>query len=357
MNHGGNVYAVARQLGISEDMVIDFSASINPLGMPGSARSEVLKLTGSLGNYPDPSSGAFIEALSSRFAIRPECLIAGNGSTELIYLIPRALKPHKVLIIAPAFSEYERASLAAGAKISFLRLRKKNGYKILPEEFVPAMKGNDLAFLCNPNNPTGDVLKQEAVMEIADCAKKSRCVLVIDEAFIDFVPEESVIGEAKNPYFVVLRSMTKFYAMAGLRLGFGYFPEWIAKKVREHKEPWSVNTLAERAGAVALADDGFRRETLALMEKEKRYLEAQLGWLGLNYYPSRVNFYMIETCKARDVVSGLLKMRLAVRDCSDFKGLGSGFIRIAVKSRKDNSMLVKGLSDVLNEKVRSRCRS
>lgn len=357
MNHGGNVYAVARKVGIGEDMIIDFSASINPLGMPESSIAEVLKLKGSLGNYPDPSSGAFINALSSRLAIRPECLLAGNGTTYLIYLIPRALKPHKVLIPAPPFSEYERASLAAGAKISFLRLRKKNGLRIHPEEFIRAMRGNDLAFLCNPNNPTGDVLKQEAVLEIAEAARESMCVLVIDEAFMDFVPGESMLGKSDNPYLIILRSMTKFYAMAGLRLGYGCFPAWVAKRVGKYKEPWSVNILAERVGAAALTDDDYRRKTLALMEKEKRHLEAQFGRLALNYYPSMVNFYMIETCKARDVVTSLLKMRILARDCSDFKGLGSGFIRIAVKSRKDNAMPVKGLADVLDEKVWSRCRS
>jgi threonine-phosphate decarboxylase len=349
VNHGGDVYAIARRLGIGENEVVDFSASINPLGMPDVSRRAILDAIRLSGNYPDRGCGVFIEALSSRFGIMPENTIAGNGSTELIYLIPRALGPRSVLIAAPTFSEYERASLAAGAKVSLLRLRRKNGFRVRPEDFIPAMKGMDLAFLCNPNNPTGDVLEKEAVVEIAENAIKSKCVLVVDEAFMDFAPEESVLGTSDNPYLVVLRSMTKFYGMAGLRLGYGYFPGRLAERIRKYKEPWSVNTLAERAGAIALTDDDFERKSLELIAGEKRYMEGQLDRLGLKYYPSGANFYLLETRKARDIASGLLERRLAVRDCSDFKGLRSGFIRVAVKSRKDNAMLIRGLSDILGD--------
>lgn len=347
MKHGGDVYRIAEWLGVPERRVIDFSASINPLGMPKSSIKEIKKMMRSLGNYPDPDAGVFARKVSDRFGLEPRRVLAGNGSTELIYLIPRALRPRRVLVTSPAFSEYERASRAAGAKVSFLKLKRKNGYRIEPGEFITAMKGTDLAFLCNPNNPTGDVLEHEAVMEIAHSAKKHKCLLVVDEAFVDFVPGASVLGIRDNPYLIVLRSMTKFYAMAGLRLGFGYFPVGVTGKLRAFKEPWSVNTLAERAGATALGDSQHARMTLALMDAEKRYLEKRLGKLGLTYYPSRANFYLIETGRAREVVSALLDKRLLVRDCSNFRGLGNGHIRVAVKSRRENAMLLRGLSDVL----------
>lgn len=347
MRHGGNVYRIARRLGVSESGVMDFSASINPLGMPESSIEEIRKMTCSLGNYPDPDACIFARKVSDCFGLEPGRVLVGNGSTELIYLIPRALRPQRVLVTSPAFSEYERASRAAGAKVSFLKLKRKNGFRIEPDEFITALKGADLSFLCNPNNPTGDVLGRDSVIEIAHAARKLKCFLVVDEAFVDFAPGASVLGVRDNPYLIVLRSMTKFYAMAGLRLGFGYFPARAAASLRAFKEPWSVNTLAERAGAVALDDREYARSTLALMDTEKRYLERRLGKLGLKHYPSRANFYLIETGRAGDIASDLLRRRLVVRDCSDFKGLGKGHIRVAVRSRRENEMLLKGLSNVL----------
>ncbi|MBI4823172.1 MAG: threonine-phosphate decarboxylase [Nitrospirae bacterium] len=347
MSHGGDVYRIAERLGVPERRVMDFSASINPLGMPKSSIKEIKKAMSSLGNYPDLDAGIFALKVSDRFGLEPGRVLVGNGSTELIYLILRALSPHRVLVTSPAFSEYERASRAAGAKVFFLKVKRKNGYRIEPCEYINAMKGADLAFLCNPNNPTGDVLERDEVMEVAKSARREKCLLVVDEAFIDFVPGASVLGVRDNPYLIVLRSMTKFYAMAGLRLGFGYFPAGVAGRLRAFKEPWSVNTLAERAGAAALDDTKHARMTFELMDAEKRYLEKRLGKIGLKYYPSRVNFYLIETGRANEVVSGLLDKRLLVRDCSNFRGLGNGHIRIAVRSRRDNAMLLNGLSDVL----------
>lgn len=347
MRHGGDVYRTAERLGVPEITVTDFSASINPLGMPKSSIEEIKKMMSSLRNYPDPDACVFARKVSERFGLEHGRVQVGNGSTELIYLIPRALRPRRVLVTSPAFSEYERASRAAGAKVSFLKLRRKSEYRIEPGEFITAMKDMDLAFLCNPNNPTGDVLEREAVMEIARHARKSKCLLVVDEAFIDFVPEASVLGVRDNPYLIVLRSMTKFYAMAGLRLGFGHFPARIAGRLRTLKEPWSVNTMAERAGAAALDDREYAGRTVTLIDTEKRYLERRLSELGLKYYPSRANFYLIETGRVREIASVLLKRRLLVRDCSNFRGLGNGHIRVAVKTRRENAMLFRELADVL----------
>lgn len=345
--HGGDIYRMADELGVPESRILDFSASINPLGMPGSAKAEVLKHVRSLHHYPDPDAGEFRHAVSLRFGLDPERVIAGNGSTELIYLVPRALRPGLVLVCRPAFSEYERASRLAGARIKHLRLKESNGFGIVPGDFISAMRGAEVAFLCNPNNPTGHALERDEVLEMAKAARRLRCLLVVDEAFIDFCPGNSVLGVVDNPYLIVLRSMTKFYALSGLRLGFGHFPARLMRGMLKAKEPWSVNTIAQRAGIAALRDKGFAGSTHALMEKEKRYIERGFDKIGIRHYPSHANFYLLLVDNAKKVAEGLARRSIAVRDCSNFKGLGNGHIRVAVRSRNENRILLRELADVV----------
>ncbi len=344
--HGGNIYRLAEQLGTGEEKIVDFSASINPLGVPKSVEREIKKHLASLHNYPDPETKRLREKISEHYGVDPETVICGNGSTELIYLIPRALKPGRVLIPQPTFSEYERACMAGEASIKHFMLKRKDGFKLNPSEFISAIKGMDMAFLCNPNNPTGDILKKDSVLEIAEAAKRHKCVLVVDEAFMDFCPEESVISRVKdNPYLIVLRSMTKFYALSGLRIGFGVFPSRLVRKLKAYKEPWTVNSLAEQAAITAIDDEAFKEKTLALIPKEKQFLEGQFKKFGIRFYPSSANFYLLEIKNAKKLIDRLLERHIAVRDCSDFKGLGSSHIRVAVKRRRENKMLIRELSD------------
>jgi threonine-phosphate decarboxylase len=348
MTHGGDVYGIARRLGTGPERIADFSASINPLGLPDAARKEILGALGLVRHYPDPGAGVLINAVSERFGLDPRCVVAGNGSTELIYLIPRALGPGRVLVTSPAFSEYERAATLAGARMKYLVLKKKDGFRISVAEFISAMKGADMAFLCSPNNPTGDALERDDVLEIAAAARGLGCMLVVDEALVDFCPERSVLATKDNPYLIVLRSLTKFYALSGLRVGFGRFPRRVVSRLLGYKEPWSVNSLAQSAGAAALKDGAFAKRTLGLMQRERPYLEAGLKGLGIECFPSDANFYLMRVNGAGRIVRELLKKGIALRDCSDFRGLSRGrYIRVAVRSRRDNRRLIRELSHVL----------
>ncbi|MDP3258956.1 MAG: aminotransferase class I/II-fold pyridoxal phosphate-dependent enzyme, partial [Thermodesulfovibrionales bacterium] len=216
--HGGNIYALSEKLCLNEKNIIDFSASINPLGVPESVNSAIKDDIKHLYNYPDPDAKRLRSQLAKHHKINPESIICGNGSTELIYLVARALRPERVLIPAPTFSEYERACrISYELRVMSYELREDNNYDIVTNDFIAHMKGDinsklqtpnsklkcDVAFLCNPNNPTGRVLKKADVIKIADASRKLKCYLVVDEAFIDFVPEESVIKEVeKNPYLI-----------------------------------------------------------------------------------------------------------------------------------------------------------
>ena len=348
--HGGNLFRIAGEIGIPENELIDFSASINPMGISKRVKDAISEEMDNLVNYPDPDTTLLIKKLAEFHSIDQGTILCGNGSTELIYLIPRALKPGKVLIAAPTFSEYERACKlsyepacpAGRLKVKSYELRKENRFNLIIKDFIAAMRGCDMAFLCNPNNPTGTLIKKQDVLRIAGAAKKEKCMLVVDEAFIDFSPGESVIGHVKdNPYLIVLRSMTKFYALTGLRIGCGIMNKSVIREIREFKEPWTVNNLAQKAAVAAIDDTGYIDETMRLMSDEKEYMEKSFRQAGIDYLPSSANYYLLEIENAGSVINGLKNRGLIVRDCSNFKGLDSSYIRVAVKSHEENKLLIE----------------
>ncbi len=346
--HGGNVYKMSEELGISEDKLIDFSASINPLGISERVKDVIAGSLDSLVHYPDSDTKKLREKLAAHHGIDPESILCGNGSTELIYLLPRALKPRTVIIPVPTFSEYERACMMVkGAKVEHYLTAEENGYNVNTDEFSRDLQGCDMAFLCNPNNPTGNIMKRDDILELAKAAAKAQCMLVIDEAFIDFDPRESVIHDLESyPRLIVLRSMTKFYALTGLRAGYAVAHRDTVARLKQYKEPWTVNSLAQKAAVAALEDRDYMKRTMDVIVKEKAYLEKSFRELGLQHYPSAANYYLLRKDGARGHVEALRKRGLLLRDCSNFKGLDETYMRIAVKSHKENKMLIKHLKDI-----------
>ncbi len=358
-SHGGNIYLLAEELGIREDEVVDFSASINPLGVPESVQAALHGNMKCLFNYPDPDARSLRLKTAERIGVSPDSIICGNGSTELIYLVVRALKPASVLIPAPTFSEYERAVKQLDSEIKYFHLREEDNFDINADEFIAAMGGAlhdsgltthgsgpfDMAFLCNPNNPTGRLIRRGDMLKIADAAKALNCTLVVDEAFIDFCPAASIVDEvANNPNLIVLRSLTKIYALSGLRVGYAVLPPSSSSAVREAKEPWTVNTLAQIAGVAALDDDAYVTRSLGLIEKEKRTIEEGLMRMGIPFVPSAVNYYLVRMEKAQEMASHLKQKGILVRSCSNFIGLNGSYIRVAVKSALDNIRLLREIS-------------
>ncbi len=354
--HGGNIYRLIEEKNIKMNKVIDFSASINPLGVPKSAIEKIKDNIKYLCHYPDPDARHLKKEIAKHLDIDPQYILCGNGSTELIYLIVRALRPEKVLIPMPTFSEYERACQSCGSRFASYKLKEENNFDIDPDKFILMLErfsfnskckiqNSKMAFLCNPNNPTGRMIKKEEALKIAEAARELRCYLVVDEAFIDFVPEESVVKEVQNnPYLIVLRSMTKFYALSGIRIGYGIFPQNIFDAVKRHKEPWTVNTIAQTAGIAAINDERYKNQTYKVMHNEKKVLEDGFKSMGITYFPSSANFYLIKHDNAQKIISFLKNKGIIVRDCSNFTGLDGSYIRIAVKSNKENMKLLKELA-------------
>lgn len=376
--HGGNIHAAARSLGIGINRVLDLSASINPLGMPERVQSAICSHLKSAVHYPDPDTVELTAALAAHHGIAADTILCGSGSTELIYLLARALRPDQVLIPAPTFAEYERAIKASekwkvGSRkcgIHYFHLKEMNGFRLDANAFIDAMthmctgdrlaskascrsqsafnnlkSSRSLAFLCNPNNPTGVLTSRADVLKIARAARKLKCYLVVDEAFIDFCPEHSVIDTATdNPYLIVLRSMTKFYALAGIRLGYGAFPATVMRRIREIREPWTVSTIAQIAGLASLEDEAYRIKTMKMLVQEKRFLEKSLHALGIHYLPSAANYYLLEIPGALAAIDALAAKGILLRSCANFRGLTKSHVRIAVRSRRENTRFLKELN-------------
>jgi threonine-phosphate decarboxylase len=342
--HGGNIYRASDETGIPVRDIIDFSASINPLGVPDSVAAVIRENIGLLVHYPDPFADGLSRDLAKHLGVPARSIVCGNGSTELIYLLVRALRPERVLIPAPTFSEYERSCvLNKGTSCIGHELSRQDGFAIDHGRFVAGMAGCDMAFLCNPNNPTGRLLERAAVLDLARAAKAADCLLVVDEAFIDFTPDHSVARDVEgNSHLIVLRSLTKFYALSGLRIGYGIFPDGIIPRIRDHKEPWTVNTLAQMAAAAAIKDRTYQERTTAVISAEKWYLEQGFRDLGIEFFPSSANYYLFRSSRGNEVAS-LRNKGILVRDCSNFVGLDGSYVRVAVRSRNENSRLLKEL--------------
>lgn len=352
-DHGGTVFAIARSLGIPPEEMLDFSANINPLGPAPGVREAVCSSFHRNLHYPDRGCVELRRALAGFHGIDVGSIVVANGSTELIYLLPRLLPGKRGLIVAPAFSEYTRALEREGWGTDYLILSAADGFTLSLDTLAARLaEGCDLLFLCNPANPTGTLLPLPMIEEIHRLCRNSGTFLILDEAFMDFHEEESakrmLCGSGGG---IVLRSMTKFYAIPGLRLGYALGAEDVIRRCSEFLEPWSVNTPAQIAGVASLADPGYRERTIRYVTAERDALAAGLASLpGLQPFPSAANYLLVEMdngLTAAALRDRLLAGRIIIRDCSNFEGLDGRFFRVAVRTGEENSRLLNALAEVL----------
>jgi threonine-phosphate decarboxylase len=349
--HGGNVYAWAKEARADPAEIIDFSASINPLGPPASAREAFQKSYEEISRYPAPYGEELKEALAKRHGMRPEELLLGNGSTQLIYLLCFALRPSNALVVEPTFSEHANALKLAGARVRFLSLTADDTFRFSTEKFIAAWeKADDMAFLTTPNSITGQLIPREEIEKIARIALLKRRFLVIDEAFIDFVEGESVkqlIGD--NPYLIILRSLTKYYALPGLRLGYLLAHSRRITQLTTYLEPWSINGPAQKVALACLADPSFGLKTERWLRRERIFLtEGLIALKRFRPYPSSANFLLVRianNASAAGLRSFLLDKKMLIRTCDSFAALGSDHFRVALRRRKDNRLLLEALRE------------
>ena len=344
--HGGNCL---------KRNIVDFSVNTNPLGLPEGLTDIISKNADCICRYPDPSSEILKRKLSILHGVAPENIAIGNGSIELIYLVPRAFKIKKTLIITPTFSEYEFSVRSNGSMPVFFNTSEKNNFKIDCGNLAVRLERCD-AFLCNPNNPTGALLHSDEVVYLSRHAKKHKRFLILDEAFIEFSEQaksKTVISEAvKNRSLVILRSLTKFFAIPGLRLGYVIGHKSMIERIVKLQYPWNVNGMAQLAGERILADKVYMDRTRLFVAKERQYMFERLSSIrGLKVYPSSANFILCKLQSAQikssiELTRRLLREGVYIRDCENFRGLNDKFFRVAVRKRDDNDRLIKSIGKV-----------
>ncbi len=352
--HGGNVWDAAEKTRRGISGILDFSASINPLGISRDAVKAVKASMNLLPHYPDPDSRELKKAIAGFYGLSPEHILPSNGSTELIYLIPSVLRPKRALIIEPAFSEYRRALELNACRPDTFMLREDEGFAINLKELSSALKRNyGLLCIANPANPTGAAMDRECILRIAALCKKHGTRLMVDEAFADFNEGISIKEKAAlQRHVFCLRSLTKFFGIAGLRLGFLISHALTIKEIKKKLPPWTVNTIASKAAVASLKDGGFHEKTLKLIERERRFLYDALSSINrLKPYASIANFLMVKIRSKRlnapELKAMLFKRGILIRDLSAFTGLGKKFFRIAVRKRMENAVLVSALRETL----------
>ena len=357
--HGGDVYFASRELGRDVERLIDFSASINPLGPSSQVWKALSKARIALQHYPDPACRDLRQVLAMRWHCSPEEIVVGNGSTELIHVLPSALDIRNLLIVGPTFSEYASAMSLVGGRVTTICAERHQGYRPPLERVVALLSQRKRTYrdigavlLCNPNSPTGQACDAESVLDLARLAQRRGLWLVVDETFADYCEERSILP--KRSLFsrvVVLRSFTKFYGLPGLRVGYAVAVPAVVERLRSRMPPWSVNAMGQVAAVAALNDAAYVGRSLSFMRNERARFIARLARLpGCNVFPSQANFVLVELPHrwgASAVAEKLRPEGLLIRDCSSVPGLNTHSIRVAVRTRRENDRLVTALSKLL----------
>lgn len=340
-DHGGDIYD-------KPHVRIDFSANINPLGFPPGVLEALTQQAEGFQRYPDPHCRALRGVLAKRHGLRPEQVLCGNGAADLIFRLCACLRPKIALVTAPTFSEYERAVLVHGGRVREYLLREERQFDVDTQLLDMMTQDVELVFLCSPNNPTGRLIDPELIIAAAERCQAQGSYLVLDECFIDFTTGPSMVQMLeKLPHLLVLRAFTKMYAMAGLRLGYLLSAdEALLQRISPFGAPWSVSGPAQAAGLAALNEPNWAQKTRAFVQRERAHLKERLTTLGLTVFPGEANYLLIK--HDRPLYQPLLQRGILVRDCGNYTGLSSCFIRVSVQNRERNAQLLAALQEVLH---------
>ena len=327
--------------------ILDFSSNINPMGTSALVRKTIKNQLDTIQIYPDSESIQLRKNLQRYTKIPYSQIVIGNGATEIIYNFCQAFLSNKtpVLIPIPTFGEYESAAKLGGAKVSFF---KTMNLEKDVDDFISKLPNNGCIFICNPNNPTGNLISKKTLQKIIISANKKKTLVFVDECFIELVPDhdESIIKFIKkyNNLFI-LRSLTKSFALAGLRIGYGIGSKQMISVLNKIQIPWNVSGLAQQAASTALLHSFYLIKVKKMIKKESFYLINYISKLkNFQCNVTSTNFILIKTkMKSQTLQKKLLEKKILIRDCSTIRGLNNNYIRIAVKTRKENEKLIKAL--------------
>ncbi len=334
--HGGQIYNAD---GTAGDW-LDFSANINPLGLSKKIRAAIIENIDGVKNYPDPNATELKAAISQRYKVPAENLVLVNGAAEFFYLYLNVTRPRKILIPVPSFSEYERAARAVNAEVEYIFTRAEENFQLnLKQDFSA-----DLMILGRPNNPTGNLISIDTIKKLAANVK-----ILIDESFIDFLEVESA-RQLVSEKISVVQSLTKIFAIPGLRLGFAVVEKKLAAKLNAAKDVWNVNFLAQKAGVAALSDEKFLQVTKSYLQIEKKYFVERLKKIpNLQVFEPTVNFVLLKfetPALAELTLEKLRQEKILLRSCANFVGLDARFLRSAIRTREENLKLLDALENI-----------
>lgn len=341
--HGGNIYRYGRHM-------LDFSANLNPLGMPELSKKAIIENVDSYENYPDPFSTELRRVIGRYHGVDERRICCGNGAADLIFRIALALKPERALIAVPTFSEYEESLKVAGSRIEFHYITEENGFRIdggLREKIKE--ETFDAVYICSPNNPTGVPVERDIMCGVADICSETGTRLVIDECFADFMQDEekySLIDRtAEYQGLIILKSFTKLFSMAGLRLGYCICSDREdADAVSGCLQAWPVSTVASKAGIAAMQTAGFREKTREYVAAERSLLLNGLAELSFRTCDSQANYVFFKS--DIPLAAELEKRNIMIRSCTNYRGLDERYYRAAVRTHGENMSLLKALQEI-----------
>lgn len=358
--HGGHIRNLAGLAGCKAEKLLDFSANINPLGPPDCLRRVISRHLSFVAHYPDPHCLELRRAIGSALSVPPEQVVCGNGSTELLYALPRVLAVTRAVIPVPGYIDYIVAAVRAGLHVTTVALDAASGFSIDWSRIERELSGGEMVIAGQPGNPSGSMFDPAALLEVAD--RHLSTFFVVDEAFADFVDGYQSLASHERPNVIVLRSMTKFYAIPGLRLGFAIAPAPIVERVSGFLPPWSVGSLAQNVGAAVLQDPAYAARTREEVARLRGQLHSGLTDVGgIRVFPSAANYLLarLESTHpdAAELARKLLARRMAIRVCGNYEGLDSRYFRVAVRTREENGRLLDEMSLLLDSPPKKMARS
>ena len=337
--HGGDTYALPG--------VLDFSASVNPLGLPREAVEALRTHAEDFSAYPDPHCRDLKAALASFEGVAERWVLPCAGATDAIWRLCAVLRPMRALVCAPCYAGYEEALAQVGTQVTYHHLHKDEGFAAGPDLADAIVEGIDLVFLANPNNPTGLCLDRSVLASCLDRAREVGAVVVLDECFVELAGRRGsadlLLG---NPHLVIVKALTKTYALAGLRVGYALCAdESLLERMRRAGQPWAVSTPAQVAGVACLRDGDYLQRSLRLIGEERASLRVALAALGLDVVPGVANYLLFEGPEG--LREELLERGVLVRTCENFVGLGPRWYRVAVRTHDENERLLAALEEAM----------
>lgn len=349
--HGGDVYSARQKM---KQEPLDFSANINPMGVPPGAVRAAADALQQCTQYPDPLCRELRAALAAYEGIPAEQIVCGNGAADLIFRIVAATHPQRALLLEPTFAEYEQALRSMDCSIAYFPLQESEGF-VLPEVFLQQLTPEiNLLFLCNPNNPTGRTVSPALLQEIWKRCEEAGILLVVDECFNEFLehPEQNTLKDVleTGANAVILKAFTKSFAMPGLRLGYGLCGNRdLAERIFSCGQPWGVSIPAQAAGVAALQEQGYLERMRRLIQTERRWLSENLARLGLRVFPSEANYILFRTETEISLRERMEQRGVLIRACGNYRGLDDRYYRIAVRGHDENERLIAALKCALEE--------